>query len=174
MSTRWVLCWQYHTRAKTHRPVWVSSHCSPAGRLEFHDLLVLARDLLRREALHLRYPVLLLDEFQDTDPIQIELAVRIAGGAAAVQDRWEDVLVPPGSLFVVGDPKQSIYRFRRADIAMYLRSQKVIGEHVTMSTNFRTVAPVVSWVNHVFSRLIIAEPEAQPEFRTWPPPSPAR
>jgi len=141
-----------------------------AGRLEFHDLLVLARNMLRRdagvrEALHLRYPVLLLDEFQDTDPIQIELAVRIAGGAAAVQDRWEDVLVPPGSLFVVGDPKQSIYRFRRADIAMYLRSQQVIGEHVALSTNFRTVAPVVSWVNHVFSRLIIAEPDAQPEFR---------
>jgi len=145
-----------------------------AGRLEFHDLLVLARTVLRRDpgvraALHQRYPVLLLDEFQDTDPIQIELAVRIAGGADAVQQRWEDVVVPPGSLFVVGDPKQSIYRFRRADIAMYLRSQDVIGEHVTLSTNFRTVAPVVSWVNTVFSRLITAEPDAQPEYRALSP-----
>jgi ATP-dependent helicase/nuclease subunit A len=140
-----------------------------AGRLEFHDLLVLARDVLRRDAgvraaLHDRYPVLLLDEFQDTDPIQIELAVRIAGGGAASQPRWEDVAVPEGALFVVGDPKQSIYRFRRADIALYLRSQKVIGSPVTLSTNFRSTAPVVSWVNSVFAKLITSEDDAQPHF----------
>lgn len=145
-----------------------------AGRLEFHDLLVLSRDLLRshsdvRAALQARYSRLLLDEFQDTDPIQIELAVRIAGGAAAGQERWEDVDVPPGSLFVVGDPKQSIYRFRRADIAMYLRSQEVIGEQVSLMTNFRTVAPVVDWVNGVFSRLIVEEPNAQPRYRRLDP-----
>ncbi|MGY1753810.1 UvrD-helicase domain-containing protein [Blastococcus sp. SYSU D01042] len=140
-----------------------------AGRLEFHDLLVLSRDLLRRRAdvraaLQARYPRLLLDEFQDTDPIQIELAVRIAGGAEAVQERWEDVAVPPGSLFVVGDPKQSIYRFRRADIGMYLRSQRVIGNDVRLTTNFRTTEPIVSWVNNVFGRLIVAEPDAQPAY----------
>ncbi|MGY1709118.1 UvrD-helicase domain-containing protein [Geodermatophilus sp. SYSU D00758] len=140
-----------------------------AGRLEFHDLLVLSRDLLRfdpdvRAALQQRYAKLLLDEFQDTDPIQIELAVRIAGGAEAVQERWEDVAVPPGSLFVVGDPKQSIYRFRRADIGMYLRSQQVIGGEVSLTTNFRTTAPIVTWVNDVFSRLIVAEPDAQPGY----------
>ena len=72
-----------------------------AGRLEFHDLLVIARNTLRhnakaRDTLQRRYPRLLLDEFQDTDPIQIELAVRIAGGAAASQERWEDVVVPAG------------------------------------------------------------------------------
>ena len=141
-----------------------------AGRLEFHDLLVLSRDLLRRSpgaraALQSRYPRLLLDEFQDTDPIQIELAVRIAGGAEAGAERWEDVVVPPGSLFVVGDPKQSIYRFRRADIAMYLRSQRVLGGEVSLTSNFRTTEPIVSWVNDVFGRLIVAEPDAQPEYR---------
>src|SRR5665647_2910119 len=77
------------------------------GRLEFHDLLVLARNLLRdnaevRAALQGRYQRLLLDEFQDTDPIQIEIAVRIAGGRGATQIHWEDVAVPHGSLFVVG------------------------------------------------------------------------
>ena len=62
-----------------------------------------------RAALHQRYQRLLLDEFQDTDPIQIELAVRIAGGAGRRSPaRWQDVVVPPGRLFVVGDPKQSI------------------------------------------------------------------
>ncbi|SDP11180.1 ATP-dependent exoDNAse (exonuclease V) beta subunit (contains helicase and exonuclease domains) [Klenkia soli] len=151
-----------------------------AGRLEFHDLLVIAREVLRgedgtpvRAALQDRYQRLLLDEFQDTDPIQIELAVRIAGGAAASAERWEDVVVSPGSLFVVGDPKQSIYRFRRADIAMYLRSQRVIGEQVSLTTNFRTVAPVVDWVNAVFDRLIVAEPDRQPAFQPLVPERPA-
>ena len=141
------------------------------GRLEFHDLLVLARDLLRRsgdvrEALSLRYRRLLLDEFQDTDPIQIELAVRIAGGRAASNERWQDVAVPPGSLFVVGDPKQSIYRFRRAEIGMYLEAQDRIGETVSLTTNFRTVAPVLDWVNAVFSELIQYEDGAQPAYQS--------
>ena len=102
------------------------------GALEFHDLLVLARRLLRehqevRRALHQRYTHLLLDEFQDTDPIQLELAVRIT---AAPDDQPADhnLLRPlPGRLMVVGDPKQSIYRFRRADIAQFMRAEKQIG-----------------------------------------------
>jgi ATP-dependent exoDNAse (exonuclease V) beta subunit len=143
------------------------------GRLEFHDLLVLCRDLLRSSAhgaavrgvLQQRYRRLLLDEFQDTDPIQIELAVRIAGGATADAPQWSDVAVPSASLFVVGDPKQSIYRFRRADIGMYLRAQEHIGERVVLDTNFRTGASILSWINHVFGRLIVAAPGSQPEFR---------
>jgi ATP-dependent helicase/nuclease subunit A len=143
------------------------------GRLEFHDLLVLSRDLLRnprhgaavREALRRRYPRLLLDEFQDTDPIQIELAVRIAGGAPADAAQWTDVEVPPASLFVVGDPKQSIYRFRRADIGMYLRAQAHLGESVVLDTNFRTGASVLAWINHVFGELIQPAEGSQPEFR---------
>src|SRR4029453_14099063 len=116
------------------------------GRLEVHDLLVVARDLLRpsgdvREALSLRYRRLLLDEFQDTDPIQIELAVRIAGGRAASNERGQGGAVPPGSLLVVGDPKQSIYRFRRAEIGMYLEAQDRIGETVSLTTNFPTSPP---------------------------------
>jgi ATP-dependent helicase/nuclease subunit A len=154
------------------------------GRLEFHDLLVLARDLLRRDpdvrdALSQRYRRLLLDEFQDTDPIQIELAVRIAGGRSASADRWQDVVVPPGSLFVVGDPKQSIYRFRRADIGMYLEAQARIGEAVSLTTNFRTVGPVLDWVNAVFGKVIQYEDGSQPAYqaldedRGGPPSGPA-
>ncbi|MBE3076385.1 MAG: UvrD-helicase domain-containing protein [Actinobacteria bacterium] len=140
------------------------------GRLEFQDLLVLARNLLRdnaevRATLQRRYQRLLLDEFQDTDPIQIEIAVRIAGGADATQADWEDVHVPQGSLFVVGDPKQSIYRFRRADIAMYLRAQHMLGGEVSLTTNFRTVEPILDWVNAVFSRIIVPDPEKQPQYQ---------
>ncbi len=139
------------------------------GKLEFHDLLVLPRDLLRRDAgvraaVHEDYQRLLLDEFQDTDPIQIELAARICGGAGADDARWQAVDVPPGRLFVVGDSKQSIYRFRRADIATYLEAEKVIGDTASLTTNFRTVDPILQWVNAVFARLIQPEPGGQPAY----------
>lgn len=144
------------------------------GRLQFHDLLVLTRRLLRnngevRESLHQQYSRLLLDEFQDTDPIQIELAVRIAAGAAGGASDWRDVEIPPGSLFVVGDPKQSIYRFRRADIRTYLAAQAHVGETVSLTTNFRTVDPILDWVNEVFDRLIVSVEDAQPPYQALAP-----
>ncbi|HEY2430858.1 MAG TPA: UvrD-helicase domain-containing protein, partial [Acidimicrobiales bacterium] len=141
-----------------------------AGRLEFHDLLVLARSLLRdplhgadvRARLHQRYRRILLDEFQDTDPIQIELAVRIAAADPAGEDAgsapWERVPVAPGHLFVVGDPKQSIYRFRRADIGTFLAARARFaaegGGAVELTANFRTGGPIIDWVNHTFAALM--------------------
>jgi len=144
-----------------------------AGQLEFHDLLVLARSLLRnpehgpmvRATLHQRYDRLLLDEFQDTDQIQIELAVRIAAfdpeSPSSGSDPWEKVPVTPGHLFVVGDPKQSIYRFRRADIATFLRASDRFGPEgggvVALTANFRTAEPIIDWVNHTFD-VLMSEP----------------
>jgi len=141
-----------------------------AGQLEFHDLLVMARSLLRdpvhgarvRTALHQRYQRLLLDEFQDTDPIQIELAVRIAaaepGSEAAGSAPWDEVEVAPGRLFVVGDPKQSIYRFRRADVALFLAAADRFAPRpegpVSLTANFRTGAGIIDWVNTTFSELL--------------------
>jgi ATP-dependent exoDNAse (exonuclease V) beta subunit len=154
----------------TARRVLEAAHTRRAeGRLEFHDLLVLARDLLRRDAdvrasLHERYQRLLLDEFQDTDPIQIELAVRIAGGRSADAADWRDVQVPAGRIFVVGDPKQSIYRFRRASIATYLDAEQRLGDTVSMTTNFRTVPEVLTWVNTVFGSLIRHHEGGQPRY----------
>lgn len=141
------------------------------GRLEFHDLLVLARNLLRRDpeiraALHEDYQRILLDEFQDTDPIQIEIAARICGGREADADDWRDVLIPPGRLFVVGDAKQSIYRFRRASIGTYLDARKTLGGETSLTTNFRTVAPILDWVNAVFSELIQPQDGAVPHRGT--------
>ena len=101
------------------------------GRLGFHDLLVHARRLAaprqhrHRDALRRRYRRLLIDEFQDTDPIQVELAARLA---AAVDGSADLAHAEPGGLFVVGDPKQSIYRFRRADIELFARVGREIGE----------------------------------------------
>ena len=144
-----------------------------SGRLEFHDLLVGARQLLRgphgvtvRGRLRSRYQRLLLDEFQDTDPIQIDLAVLIASDdPEAAGKPWDRIPVEAGRLFFVGDPKQSIYRFRRADIDLYLRARQVFGDPVALTTNFRTTPPVIGWVNAVFSRLIQHADSSQPAYQ---------
>ncbi len=151
-----------------------------AGLLEFHDLLVLTRRLLTdradvRRLLHQRYQRVLLDEFQDTDPIQLEIAVRLtADPDAAAQSISGDGGAPPrrhlqplpGRLFIVGDPKQSIYRFRRADIAQYLRAADQVGaQRVILSANFRSTQAVIDFSNDVFSRLITYAPDAQPAFQ---------
>ena len=143
------------------------------GTVEFHDLLVLARRLVStqpeiRAALHRRYQRLLLDEFQDTDPIQLEIAVRLAAAPddPAQAHEWTELVPLPGRLFIVGDPKQSIYRFRRADIGQYLRAADQVGaDGATLSANFRSSAPVIRWVNHVFGRLIEAQPDTQPAYQ---------
>ena len=80
------------------------------------------------------------------------------------QPRWQDVAIPAGSLFVVGDPKQSIYRFRRADIALFLDVRDRLNATERLTTNFRTVAPVLAWVNQVFGTVIQAEPGMQPAY----------
>ncbi|GAC1517606.1 MAG: hypothetical protein NVS1B12_04170 [Acidimicrobiales bacterium] len=160
-----------------------------AGQLEYHDLLVLARSLVSDPVvaarLHERYRYLLLDEFQDTDPIQVELAVRIAAVADSRQaDRaWTDVEVRPGQLFVVGDPKQSIYRFRRADIGMFLLAKRRFGVErgatVELTANFRTGAPIIDWVNAAFGALMApvgagpAAGAAPPADGAAPPAQPA-
>jgi ATP-dependent helicase/nuclease subunit A len=144
------------------------------GRLAFHDLLVLTRQLLRsehgvevRRALRQRYQRLLLDEFQDTDPIQIELAVLLASPDDDGEQPWQDITTDPGRLFFVGDPKQSIYRFRRADIDLYLRARHAFSDAdpVRLVTNFRSAPVVIDWVNHVFQRLIRLQDGSQPEYQ---------
>ena len=148
------------------------------GRLEFHDLLVRARMLLRhdthgpavRTALRERYQRLLIDEFQDTDPIQVELAALLSSeDADAGGTRWAEIDPDPGRLFFVGDPKQSIYRFRGADIATFLEARdwtehQEQGRSESLGTNFRSAAPIIDWVNDVFGQLIQPSSGSQPEY----------
>ena len=145
------------------------------GTVEFHDLLVLARQLVARHAdvrddLHRRYQRILLDEFQDTDPIQLEIAVRLtADPHHPDQDAsgdWRRLVPLAGRLFIVGDPKQSIYRFRRADIAQYMGAARQVGATPAgLSANFRSSQQVLDWVNDVFARLIVHQPDVQPGYR---------
>ena len=136
------------------------------GKAGFHDLLVWARNLLRddigvRDHFRRRFSHLLIDEAQDTDPIQAEIAMFIAeehdtehGAGASADSRptsWQDVIPTPGKLFVVGDPKQSIYRFRRADVIQMVRLQRLMGgATLHLVQNFRSQRPVLDWVNSVF------------------------
>ena len=139
------------------------------GRAEFQDLLVWARDLLRdnmevRDHFRKRFSHLLIDEVQDTDPLQAEIAMFLAEAVPHGQlptprpDSWLDVTPENGKLFVVGDPKQSIYRFRRADVEqmnqLRERMEAAGGNALSLVQNFRSHRPIVAWVNHLFSQLM--------------------
>ncbi len=143
------------------------------GVLEFHDLLVLAQMLLRqspdaRASLAERYSVLMLDEFQDTDPIQLDLALLLASsvtGEFTGDDTLNRLTPDPGRLFMVGDPKQSIYRFRRADIGLFLQARDAFASGgVVLRRNFRTVAPVIDAVNSLFSEVMPDDTESQAKY----------
>lgn len=134
------------------------------GELEFHDLLVYARNLLLhddvRRIVHSSYQRIMLDEFQDTDPLQLEIARLIVDGPDE-----------SGRLFTVGDPKQSIYRFRRADIASYMAARDATdtADVVRLTTNFRSTKPVLDWVNSVFGSLVVPNGYVQPDYAPLDP-----
>ncbi|HET9704980.1 MAG TPA: UvrD-helicase domain-containing protein, partial [Vicinamibacterales bacterium] len=122
-----------------------------AGALDFLDLLIKARDLVRDNAdvrgeFRRRFRVILVDEFQDTDPLQSELLRLLASDDAGH--------LRPGALFIVGDPKQSIYRFRRADVGAYRQISDGLDQAgavpVTLQTSFRSVPQLQHFVNAAF------------------------
>ena len=140
-----------------------------AGALTFQDLLLRAAGLLKtsprvRSYFRRRFTHILVDEFQDTDPVQAEVMLLLTAHDPAQND-WRCCAPAPGSLFVVGDPKQSIYRFRRADIVTYNQVKEIIlksgGLVASLRANFRTVAPVRDWVNSAFEQVF---PQEADEF----------
>ncbi|HEX7085022.1 MAG TPA: UvrD-helicase domain-containing protein [Vicinamibacterales bacterium] len=145
------------------------------GALDFLDLLLRARALLRdvpavRRALRRRITHLFVDEFQDTDPLQAEILILLAGEPDADEGPgldWRDVRPRPGALFIVGDPKQSIYRFRRADVATYREVCSWLlergAERAELSTSFRSVPGIQRLVNAAF------EPVMNGDARTLRP-----
>ncbi|MEE9549347.1 MAG: UvrD-helicase domain-containing protein, partial [Candidatus Binatia bacterium] len=117
--TRW-LCGLLIPFAESCREGFVNE-----GFVSFDGLLVRTRDLVRdhwpvREELKQQFKAILVDEFQDTDPIQYEILLYLAEQVGGRARHWRKVRLTPGKIFVVGDPKQSIYAFRRADIEAYL------------------------------------------------------
>ena len=161
------------------------SYKRSAALLDFDDLIFAARDLLRdhedvRRALAERFAHVLVDEFQDTDPIQAEIFWRLCGepqGAAADAD-WRAFRIRPGALFLVGDPKQAIYRFRGADVATYVRAREAFREQgpeciLEISTNFRSCPSILQYVNERFEGPL-AVGNDQPGFTALTPFQPDR
>ena len=135
------------------------------GALDFLDLLLRARDLVRdradvREHFQRRFTRLFVDEFQDTDPLQAELLLLLAADDPSERDSR---LARPvrGKLFVVGDPKQSIYRFRRADVSIYSRVCQQLKDHGArcerLTTSFRGVPNLQRAVNAAFAPLMTGD-----------------
>ena len=136
-----------------------TEHKRRAGKLDFLDLLLMVRDLVRdqrevRNYLQNRWSRIFVDEFQDTDPLQAEILVLLSANDPAETD-WRNVTPVAGKLFVVGDPKQSIYKFRRADVVLYesiceaLTLRGVTRIHLTKS--FRAVPAIQQLVNAAFA-----------------------
>ncbi|HEY1100803.1 MAG TPA: UvrD-helicase domain-containing protein, partial [Myxococcota bacterium] len=164
-----VIAWRHHWRAAAHNDVVRSlvHEALPAvacareseSLAGFDDLLLDTAALLRddvaaRRRLARAFPVLLIDEVQDTDPVQAEIARLLAlspdGDGDDAHDGDDDIA---STLFAVGDPRQSIYRFRGADVATFGTLEAAISERGArdvLATNFRSVDGIVAWVNHVY------------------------
>lgn len=150
-----------------------------AAQLDFDDLIFAARDLLRdhddvRRSLAARFAHVLVDEFQDTDPLQTEIFWRLCGEppAGVASADWSEFIIRPGALFLVGDPKQAIYRFRGADVSAYVRARDAFlaqdpDSVLAISTNFRSCAPILTYVNDRFEALLSSD--GQPGFTALDP-----
>ena len=135
--------------------------------LDFDDLIFAARDLLRdhedvRQALAKRFAHVLVDEFQDTDPLQTEIFWRLCGDPGGDPADWSRYQIRPGALFLVGDPKQAIYRFRGADVAAYVEARDAFqaqspDNFLSIATNFRSCRSILTFVNARFEAVLSAD-----------------
>jgi ATP-dependent exoDNAse (exonuclease V) beta subunit len=159
-----------------------------AGQLDFMDLLLYARELLlhdgARAELQSAWHRIFVDEFQDTDPLQAEILLLLAAGDPAQRD-WRKAAPAAGKLYVVGDPKQSIYRFRRADAALFRRVCNGLKDGgagaQALQSSRRSTVTIQAFVNAAFERAIpdylpleggVAQPPGQPGIVALPMPYP--
>jgi len=135
-----------------------------AGALDFADLLTRARDLIRgnedvRRHLQQKFSRIFVDEFQDTDPVQAEILLLLSSrdARATRTDRIEPVR---GKLFIVGDPKQAIYRFRGTDVGTYLKVRDQLeasgGRVLQLTTSYRSLPEIQRFVNAAFAEEMVA------------------
>ena len=136
-----------------------------AGALDFADLLVRARDLIaiercRPRHLQQKFARIFVDEFQDTDPVQADILLLLAADDPRVEDPGQ-VRPIPGKLFIVGDPKQAIYRFRGTDVATYWRVSRQLAERggrvLQLTTSYRSVPAIQRFVNAAFDEAMRAD-----------------
>lgn len=143
----------------------ISEKLRANGELTYYDYKLYLRDMLRRDVqsgcklirhIYDRHSYYLIDEFQDTDPMQAEIFFYITA-EEPVED-WRKCIPKAGSLFIVGDPKQSIYRFRSADVAAFKEVRRLFengaGEVVELTNNFRSTKLLKQSFNRMFSSLL--------------------
>ena len=153
------------------------------GGLTYFDNLYYLRNMLRRDAegdgkliryIYDRHSYFLIDEFQDTNPMQAEVFFYLTAEEPVPQ--WSACRPRPGSLFIVGDPKQSIYRFRSADVSSFLKVKQLFeqngGAILSLSRNFRSTHTLCSYFNRVYSALLPEETIDQSKFEEIPLPEP--
>ena len=157
----------------------IAQNLRTEGKLTFFDYLLYLRDTLKADAIaggalirHIydRHQYFLIDEFQDTNPMQAEVFFYLT--AQNPQADWRKCIPHPGSLFIVGDPKQSIYRFRYADVSAFLRIKEMftgqVGEVVYLTRNFRSTHRMRSWFNSTFQALLPETTPLQSQFEPIP------
>jgi ATP-dependent helicase/nuclease subunit A len=137
-----------------------------AGALDFLDLLLKARALVTsndavRRGFQARFTHLFVDEFQDTDPLQAEILLLLAAADPTHVD-WRTAVPVPGRLFIVGDPKQSIYRFRRADVGIYREVcehlERCGAKRLHLTASFRSVPQIQACINAAFEPVMTGDP----------------
>lgn len=137
-----------------HAALWLAAefarHKKQQAELDFNDLLVQLYQALQGDGAEVlaarirqQYPFAMVDEFQDTDPLQFAIFRAI----------YPDVNSRDNALIMVGDPKQAIYSFRGADLHTYLNARSLTaGRHYSLATNFRSTSALVDSVNQLFAR----------------------
>ena len=134
------------------------------GALDFDDLLMKTEKLLESdpsvtEQIKKSYLFILVDEFQDTDPIQARIVQRLSEALDTRVERLEEAVPGAGRLFLVGDANQGIYRFRRADLSVFVRARSQLlsnGEEARLNVNFRSTPGLVQVANRIFPELLPA------------------
>src|SRR5690606_32253848 len=111
--------------------------------LKLHEAIVLKENKNLRDLIRNKYPVVFIDEFQDTDVIQFQLFEKLFF-ETTVADEFET------TLFLIGDPKQSIYAFRNADVESYLRAATKVDNLYSMNTNYRSTKDMIDAANNFF------------------------
>lgn len=151
-----------------------------AGSLSFADYLIYLRNMLKADAQKggslIRYiagrkKYYLVDEFQDTNPFQAQILFYLTAETPVAD--WHQCRPRPGSLFIVGDPKQSIYRFSQADIASYQEVKQLFeqagGEILTLYHNFRSRGILRDWFDTIFCDMMPCTSEYQPQYHPIAP-----
>ena len=149
------------------------------GKLTFFDYLLYLRDLLRDDAakggrlisyISRRYKYYLVDEFQDTDPLQAEILFYLT--AEKPVENWYECVPRKGSLYIVGDPKQSIYSFKGADVRSFMNIRSMFDSDdrrvLKLNKNYRSTPSLCRWFNSVFNILLPTDTADNSRFEDIP------